>query len=123
MKQHSVLVLSGREKEFADLLIEIGMRKNMAMVLAFLANIPEASSREIERGTDMRQPDVSIAIRYLLGQGWIKGREIPSSQKGRPMRSYSLAVPVKKIITRLEKETRTETNHRLALIRKIREYL
>ena len=64
-----------------NLLIEIGTSKNVAKMLVFLANAPEATSRDLERGTDMRQPEVSIAIKYLTDQGWIKSREVPSERK------------------------------------------
>ena len=66
-----------------NLLIEIGTSKNVAKMLVFLANTPEATSRDLERGTDMRQPEVSIAIKYLTDQGWIKSREVPL-RKERP---------------------------------------
>ena len=75
-----------KEVEFANLLIEIGTKKNVAKVLVFLANIPEATSRAIERGTDLRQPEVSIAMHHLMDQGWITSRESKAESKGRPVR-------------------------------------
>jgi predicted transcriptional regulator len=66
----NVMYFTEKEEEFANLLIEIGTKRNVAKVLVFLANIPEATSREIERGTDLRQPEVSIAMGYLMEQGW-----------------------------------------------------
>jgi predicted transcriptional regulator len=47
-------------------LFEIGTNKNVAKVLVFLANIPEASSRAIERGTDTPQPEINLAMKYLM---------------------------------------------------------
>ena len=44
-----------KEEEYTNILIEIGTKKNVAKVLVFLANVPEATSREIERGTDIRR--------------------------------------------------------------------
>jgi predicted transcriptional regulator len=78
MRQESVQYFTETEKEFANLLIKIGTKKNIAKVLVFLANTPEATPREIERGIDIRQPEVSIAIKYMAEQGWIKSIEIPS---------------------------------------------
>ena len=72
MRQETVEYFTDKEEEFANLLIEIGTKKNVAKVLVFLANTPEATSRAIERGTDMRQPEVSIAMKYLMNQDWIK---------------------------------------------------
>lgn len=50
----------------------IGTKSNVAKVLVFLARTKKATSRAIELETDMRQPEVSIAMKYLVEQGWIK---------------------------------------------------
>ena len=111
------------EEEFVNLLSEIGIKKNVAKVIVFLTGTPVSTSRDIKHGTDMRQSEVSIAIKYLTEQGWIKSLKIPSDRKGRPMKNYSLAVPVKEIIDIFEKTMTNEANDRLVLIRKMREYL
>ena len=54
----------------------------------------------------LRQPEVSLAIRYIAGQGWVKSDEIPSTKKGRPTKSYALAIPVKDIMASIEKNTK-----------------
>ena len=118
----NVFFFTEKEEEFVNLLIEIGTNKNVAKMLVFLANTPKATSRDLERGMDMRQPEVSIAIKYLTDQGWIKSRDVPSEKKGRPMRDYSLAVPVKEIIAVIEKSKKNEANNQLELLRKIRDY-
>ncbi|MDD1704992.1 MAG: ArsR family transcriptional regulator, partial [Methanoregula sp.] len=45
MKAEKVIFFDDREEECADLLVRIGIRKNVAMVLVYLANIEEATSR------------------------------------------------------------------------------
>jgi predicted transcriptional regulator len=92
-------------------------------MLVFLANTPTATSRDIERGTDLRQPEVSIAIKYLEEQGWIKRWKTPSEKKGRPVWNYALAVPVPTIMTSIEKKKKIEANNQLALIKKMRSYV
>jgi len=121
MREEKVQYFTDKEEEFASLLIDIGTKKNIAKVLVFLAKTPEATSRAIERGTDMRQPEISMAMKYLMDQGWIKDRENPS-EKGRPHKSYSLAVPIKEIIATIEKSKKNEANNQLELLRKIRDY-
>jgi predicted transcriptional regulator len=111
-----------KEEEFANLLIEIGTKRNVAKVLVFLANTPEATSRGIERGTDLRQPEVSIAMRYLMEQGWIKSRESKAESKGRPVKIYELAKPVNEIMDSIEKAKKKEANHQLQLVQKLRDY-
>lgn len=123
MKEQSVLVFTEEEEEFVNLLIKIGMRRPVANVLVFLANVEEATSREIERGTDLRQPEVSIAMNYMFERGWLKNRESKAMSKGRPVKIYTLAVPVQKIMTSIEKQKKDEANNQLALVKKMRNYL
>ena len=89
----------------------------------FLANTPEATSRAIERGTDLRQPEVSIAMRYLIDQDWITSRESKAESKGRPVKIYELAKPIHEIMDSIEKEKKKEANNQLALVQKLRDYI
>ena len=123
MRRENVQYFTEKEEEFANLLIEIGTKKTVAKVLVFLASTPEATSREIERGTDMRQSEVSMAMKYLMDQGWIRSRESPSENKGRPMKVYELAKPITVIMDCIEKEKKNKANNPLALVRKLRDYL
>jgi predicted transcriptional regulator len=122
MLQKTIQLFTEKEEEFVNLLIEIGTRKTIAKLLVYLANTPEATSREIERGTDMRQPEVSMAIKDLVQLGWIKDRLIPSDKKGRKVRNFSLAVPFKEIITSIERQKKSEANNQIALVRKVRSF-
>ena len=123
MRQEKVQYFTEKEEEFANLLIEIGTKKNVAKVLVFLAGTPETTSRAIERGTDMRQPEVSVAMKHLMDQGWIRNRERSCENKGRPMKVYELAKPITVIIDCIEKKKKNEANNQLALVRKLRDYL
>jgi predicted transcriptional regulator len=118
----NVFFFTEKEEEFANLLIEIGMKKNIAKVLVFLASTPEATSRAIERGIDLRQPEVSIAMKYLMDQGWIRSRVNPSERKGRPMKIYELAKLTTVIMDNIEKEKKKKANDQFALFRKLRDY-
>ena len=122
MRTETVTYFTEKEEEFANLLIEIGTKRNIAKVLVFLANTNEATSRAIERGTDLRQPEVSIAMHYLDEQKWIESRESKAESKGRPMKIYRLAKPIDVIMDAIEKEKRQEANSQLALIRKLRDF-
>jgi predicted transcriptional regulator len=115
------IIFNEKEEEFANLLIKIGIKKNIARILVYLANIPEATSHDIERGTDMRQPEVSIAMRYLMDKGWIRSRESSADSKGRPIKIYELAKPFNEIMDCIESEKTNEVNNNLALIQKLRE--
>jgi predicted transcriptional regulator len=122
MRQETVHYFTEKEEEFTNLIIEIGTKKNVAKVLVFLARTPQATSRTIERGTDMRQPEVSIAMKYLIDQGWIKSRESPSENKGRPIKVYELAKPIPVIMDSIGNEKRNAADNQLTLVRKLQKF-
>ena len=121
MKEETVLYLSDAEEEFVSILTKVGTRKNVAKVLVFLANTAKATQRMIERGADLRQPEVSIALKYMAGQGWVKSSEIPS-HKGRPNKQFTLAMPARQIMASIERTTKERADSQLALVRKMRNY-
>lgn len=122
MKAEKVIFFDDREEECAVLLVRIGIRKNVAMVLVYLANIEEATSREIERGTDLRQPEISIAMNYLQTRDWITSRESNNPGKGRPCKIYNLAKPFSDILGTIGKEKQQEVHETIQLTEKLREY-
>jgi predicted transcriptional regulator len=123
MRTQSVTYFTDHEEEFVNLLIEIGLRRTVAKVLVFLANVEEATSRDIERGTDLRQPEVSIAMNYMYERDWLKSRESKAMSKGRPVKIYTLSKPVAKIMDNIEAEKKEEARHRLELVKKLRDYI
>jgi predicted transcriptional regulator len=123
MNQQTVQYFTEKEEEFSNLLIEIGTKRNVANVLVFLANIPEATSRDIERGTDLRQPEVSLAMRYLIDHEWITSRESKAESKGRPVKIYELSKSINEIMDSIEKEKKKEARNQLAMVQKLRDYI
>ncbi|HVP96032.1 ArsR family transcriptional regulator [Methanoregula sp.] len=123
MRSENVMYFTDKEEAFANLLIEIGTKKCVAKVLVFLANTPQATSRDIERGTDLRQPEVSLAMHYLKDQSWITAREIKSESKGRPVKIYELARPIADIMDSIEKEKHKEAANQLEMIQKLRTFI
>jgi predicted transcriptional regulator len=123
MRSKNVLYFTQREEEFANLLIKIGTKRNVAKVLVYLAHTPEATSRDIERGTDLRQPEVSIAMAAMMEQKWVESRESKAENKGRPVKIYKLALPIGEIMDIIEKEKRNEANNQLKMIQKLRDYI
>jgi predicted transcriptional regulator len=123
LRQENVIYFTQKEEDFANLLIKIGTKKNIAKVLVFLAKTPEATSRAIERGTDMRQPEISMAMKYLMDQGWVRSRESSGERKGRPIKIYELAKPFNEIMDCIENEKKNEANNNLALVQKLRQHL
>jgi predicted transcriptional regulator len=120
MKLETVLTFTDREEELASLLTDVGMKRNVAKVLVYLANTEKATSREIERGTDLRQPEVSIAMRTLGEKGWIVNVESKAECKGRPVKIYSLSKSIGEIIDIIESDKKTEIQSQLELIKNVR---
>jgi len=121
MRTEKTTCLSGKKEEFADLLTVTGTKRNVARVLVFLACVEETTSREIEHGTGLSQPEVSIAIRGMMKKGWILIRESRIERTGRPVKFYKLAKPVTEVVESIGNEKVDEANHRLRLIRKLQE--
>ena len=123
MEIEKVMHFTEKEEEFTNLLIEIGTKRKVAKVLVFLANIPEATSKDIEQGTDLKQPEISIAMQYLIGQGWISYRESKVESKRRPVKIFGLSRPLHEIIDSIEKEKVKEAATQIVLIQKLQYYL
>jgi predicted transcriptional regulator len=123
MRSEKVMYFTPKEEEFAKLLMDIGLKRNVAKVLVYLANTSEATSRDIERGTDLRQPEVSIAMRTLKQNDWILSRESKAESKGRPVKIYCLSKPTEEIMDIIEKNKRKEVKNQLDLIQKVKEYV
>jgi predicted transcriptional regulator len=92
----------------------------VAALITFLANANEATSREIEMGTNLRQPEVSIAMRTLRKNNWVEERDIKAAGKGRPMKVYKLGVPLETIITFYEEEANRESAKAIESIQRLR---
>ncbi len=109
MRQFSVKVLDDNDREFVEVLRDLGIPRNVASMITYLANVEEATSREIEIGSNLRQPEVSIAMRTLRNNDWVEEREIKKDGKGRPMKVYRLTISLDDIIRHFEDEKRSES--------------
>jgi predicted transcriptional regulator len=109
MKNQSVRVLDLADEEFADTLMGLGLKRNVAKTLTYLKNVDEVTSREIERGSDLRQPEVSNAMRELKNMNWVVIREQKKPGKGRPFKIYRLDEKINSIIKQLEQQKTMES--------------
>jgi predicted transcriptional regulator len=121
MKSLSVNVLDKADEEFADTLIELGLKRNVAKVLTYLKNVEDVTSRDLEMGSDLRQPEVSIAMRELEELGWIGEREEKKPGKGRPYKIYKLETNIESIIEHLEAQKKKESQEMMASIKRLKE--
>jgi predicted transcriptional regulator len=112
--------LNVEREEFASILMKIGLKRNVAKVLTYLAGVEEATSREIEMGSDLRQPEVSIAMREIRKLEWVSERDEKNPGKGRPYRIYKLNKSLPEIIGYLEGEKTKESDQIMKQIEKLK---
>jgi len=121
MREGAIRTLDDDDLEFVHLLHGLGVNRNVAKVMTYLAAAGESTSREIERGCAMRQPEISIAMRELRRKNWISEQEVKGEGKGRPSKVYVLTTPVDEIIKSIEEERRKKSDESMESIQKLRD--
>jgi predicted transcriptional regulator len=119
--ESSVRVLDEKEQELVEALEAVGVRRNVATIIVYLKDMDEATSRDIEKGSGLRQPEVSIAMRTLREKGWIAERDVKGSGKGRPMKFYKLITSIDEIIGYFEEIKRRESARAIETIQRLKE--
>lgn len=120
MRSETLYYFTGEEEAVVHLLTELGIPRNGAAMLVFLARTREATSRTIERGAGLRQPEISVAAKQLETRGWITTRTAPAKGTGRRKKVYTLVYPLPEIVDGIEKEKIREADYRLSLLKKLR---
>ncbi len=123
MKESFVMRFDEKDIEAVETLKSLGVPRKVSNMIAFLANGNEATSREIERGSDLRQPEVSIALRTLRKNNWIEEKMIRSDGTGRPMKVYRLKAPIQEILKYYEQEKMNEANQAMESIQRLKNLL
>jgi len=91
-----------------QLFVKLGMPKNIAKTLLYISQFDECKCADIEQATDMRQPEVSIAMQELHRKGWVKRRDFKKKGKGRPVHIYKPTVHLSEILKSFEQEKSKE---------------
>ena len=120
MKDFEVKVLDENDHIFIETLRDLGTSRNVATMMAYLMNVDEASSREIELSTGLRQPEVSLAMRLMHNQSWVSVRSLKKPGKGRPVKIYSLMAPVDEIISYYEDQIYKKSQATILAIKKLK---
>jgi predicted transcriptional regulator len=92
------------EKDWAFIngLQSLGANRNAAKLITYLKDVEEGSSRDIEMATDLRQPEVCVAMGILRDMGWISERDVKGIGKGRPQKIYALRATIEEILEHYE---------------------
>ncbi len=125
MVAYTIRQMDEKDEKIANELISLGISRPTAWTLSYLKNGNEVKSVELERGTGLRQPEVSIVMRELKERDWINERDEKKAGRGRPYKIYSLKIGFGEIISELEKQERKaadEARLRFERLRKSRRY-
>ncbi len=120
MKDLEVKMLDENDHIFIKALSDLGMSRNAATTMAYLMNVDEASSREIEISTGLRQPEVCLAMKLMCDHSWVSVRSKKNLGMGRPINVYSLTVPVDEIIHYYENKIYKESQATISAIKKLK---
>ncbi len=104
MKEKERYRFKPQDKKIINIFTELGMPRNLAKTLMYISQVEECRSAEIEHGADLRQPEVSIAMRQLQNKGWVQKRHKKKKGKGRPVHIYKLTSSIDSIVSNFEKE-------------------
>jgi predicted transcriptional regulator len=103
-KQKNVYTFDKDDDKAVQLFVKLGMPKNLAKTLLYISQFDECKCADIEQATDMRQPEVSIAMQELHRRGWVKKRDLKKKGKGRPVHIYKPTVNLSEIMKSFEQE-------------------
>jgi len=104
MKQKNVYKLDKDEGKAIQLFVHLGMPKNLAKTLLYISQFDECKCADVEQGTDMRQPEVSVAMQELRKRGWVKKQDLKKKGKGRPVHIYKTTKDLSEILNVFEQE-------------------
>ena len=109
MKRKNSYILDENDNEAIQLFSELGMPKNLAKTLLYVSEVKECRTKDIERGADLRQPEVSVAMRELRKRRWVKKLDLKKKGKGRPVHIYKPTTNLSEILKTFEREKLAET--------------
>ena len=105
MNRKKSFVLSKNDKKAAQLFAKLGMPKNLAKTVVYLSHVDECYNADIEQATNLKQPEVSTAMRELWRRKWTKKRVLKKKNgKGRPLNVYSPTSQLSEILKDFEQE-------------------
>jgi predicted transcriptional regulator len=122
MKKLDINQLDDSDEELAEILISSGMSRPVARTLSYLRKVDTATTIDLERGTGLRQPEVSIAMRELKPLDWIDETEEKKPGKGRPNKVYSLKIRFKDIIAHIETERKKADDEAQKKIERLKKF-
>jgi predicted transcriptional regulator len=117
--------LDDEDHELAAAIQKTGIHKISSWILVYLLRTGTGKSKDIQAGTGLDQPTVSIHIRPLIEKGWVLKENRAAPARGAPHNVYGLAMPpgvlLEAIETKLEEKLSEEQTRVASLVIKLRE--
>lgn len=123
MGTSSIPILTDTEEEVIRLLIEVGLKTNEARLLVVFFRGLQPTSRDLERITDLRQPEVSVGVTSLTKRKWVFVSDLISANKGRPVKIFSLSKTIDDILDEIREGLSSGHDQQVALLQRIREII
>lgn len=92
----SAQINSVKSQAFAltDALIDLGVSVGVVRVMVCLYLNGETTSKNLQASCELRQPEISTAIKQLTDLSLVKTRRSGSEGRGRPSHIYNLCMPI-----------------------------
>jgi predicted transcriptional regulator len=104
-RQHYAYLLTETDERAIDALKVSGLTRAEATVLYTLHQYRHLTDRVdshwLERSCDLRQPEVSIALRDFIASGLLSRAEVKGVSKGRPLMAYQVRGDIPKYVHNL----------------------
>ena len=100
--------LNSTDKKVIDIFNDLGVPKNLAKTLMFISKVDQCRSADIEKGANLRQPEVSVSMQQLSDLGWITKTNQKKEGKGRPIYLYQLTKDIDEIFSYFQQEKQQE---------------
>ena len=119
VKDYEIKVLDEDDRIFIKNLSSLGMSRNVAATMAFLMNVEEASAREIEISTGLRQPEVSLKNKVHAHRSLVRVHSKRTWERTSYKDLFS-AAPVDEIISYYENKIYKESQATISAIKKLK---
>ena len=120
MGPDTMVHLSDTDIQIIDILSDVGLKSGEARVLVVLFKGYDLTSREVERISDLRQPEVSIAINQLIKRKWVWVTSHITEKKGRPVKVYSLSRTIDDILDEIKGDIEGDYRKKIEIIERVR---
>ena len=123
MGHSTIPTLTDAEEEVIRLLVEVGLKTNEARLLVVFFRGLTPTSRELERITDLRQPEVSVGITGLSKRRWVCVSSLITANKGRPVKIFKLSGTIDDILDEIKDGISAGHDQEMIMLKRIREII